>query len=264
MGTLKGYEKRGKFFNHRSSNTQKDQDMNTDIIDYTDGDLICEAYVAYDGSQTTKSPCVLISHQWAGQSDHERAKARQLAELGYVGVAIDVYGKGVRGGVGADNSKLIEPLMSDRALLRRRVNAAFSFAKGLTMVDANRIGAMGYCFGGLCVLDLARSNPSGLKGVVSFHGLLIPPKLGPQATITSKILILHGYDDPLAPPDHVVAIGQELTQAKADWQLHAYGGVMHAFTAQGMNKPDNGLVYHEAANRRSWVSAKNFFEEIFA
>lgn len=236
--------------------------MNTDILDYTDGDLICEAYVAYDGLQSSKSPCVLVSHQWAGQSDHEREKARQLAALGYVGVAIDVYGKGVRGGVNVDNSKLIEPLMKDRALLRRRVNAALKFARGLTMVDADRVAAMGYCFGGLCVLDLARSNPEGLKGVVSFHGLLYPPNLGPQAPIISKILILHGYSDPLATPDHVVAIGKELTDAKADWQLHAYGGVMHAFTAAGMNKPDNGLVYHEAANRRSWVAAKNFFEEI--
>jgi dienelactone hydrolase len=238
--------------------------MNTQYLDYTDGEIMCEAYVAYDESQTSKRPCVLVSHQWSGQSDAERKKAEQLAQLGYVGLAIDIYGKGVRGGLLDDNSKLIQPFLDDRAMLRRRIIAALAEAKKHPMVDADRIGAIGYCFGGLCVLDLARSAAPGVKGVVSFHGVFHPPKLGEQAPITAKVLILHGYDDPLATPEHVLAIARELTEAKADLQLHAYGHTTHAFTASGVNLPERGLVYNAAADQRSWIAMKNFFEEVLA
>jgi len=238
--------------------------MNTQYLDYTDGELICEAYVAYDESQTSKRPCVLVSHQWSGQSDAERKKAEQLAQLGYVGFAIDIYGKGVRGGLLDDNSKLIQPFLDDRAMLRRRVLAALAAAQRHPVVAPDRIGAIGYCFGGLCVLDLARSAAPGVKGVVSFHGVFHPPNLGEQAPITAKVLILHGYDDPLATPEHVLAIAREFTEAKADWQLHAYGHTTHAFTASGVNLPERGLVYNATADRRSWIAMKNFFEEVLA
>jgi dienelactone hydrolase len=132
------------------------------------------------------------------------------------------------------------------------------------MVAPDRIGAIGYCFGGLCVLDLARSAAPGVKGVVSFHGVFHPPNLGEQAPITAKVLILHGYDDPLATPEHVLAIAREFTEAKADWQLHAYGHTTHAFTASGVNLPERGLVYNATADRRSWIAMKNFFEEVLA
>lgn len=238
--------------------------MNTQYLDYTDGEGACEAYVAYDESQTSKRPCVLVSHQWSGQSDAERKKAEQLAQLGYVGFAIDIYGKGVRGGLLADNGKLMQPFLDDRAMLRRRILAALAAAKKHPMVDPDRIGAIGYCFGGLCVLDLARSAAAGVKGVVSFHGLFHPPNLGEQAPITAKVLILHGYDDPLATPERVLEIARELTGAKADWQLHAYGHTTHAFTAPGVNLPERGLMYNAAADRRSWIAMKNFFEEVLA
>ena len=123
--------------------------MNTQYLDYTDGELTCEAYVAYDESQTSKRPCVLVSHQWSGQSEAERKKAEQLAQLGYVGFAIDIYGKGARGGLLDDNSRLIQPFLDDRAMLRRRIIAALAEAKKHPMVDSDRIGAIGYCFGGL-------------------------------------------------------------------------------------------------------------------
>jgi dienelactone hydrolase len=217
--------------------------------------------VAYDESWTSKRPCVLVSHQWSGQSDVERKKAEELARLGYVGFAIDVYGKGVRGGLLEDNSKLMHPFIEDRAMLRRRILAALAAAQKHPMAAPDRIGAIGYCFGGLCALDLARSAAPGVKGVVSFHGVLHPPNIGQQAPITAKILILHGYDDPLAPPEHVLAIARELTEADADWQLHAYGHTMHAFTAQGVNLPERGLKYNAAADQRSWTAMKNFFDE---
>jgi dienelactone hydrolase len=238
--------------------------MNTQYLDYTDGEITCEAYVAYDESRTSKRPCVLISHQWSGQSDVERKKAEELARLGYVGFAIDVYGKGVRGGLLDDNSSLIQPFLDDRAMLRRRILAGLAAAQKHPMVDPDNIGAIGYCFGGLCALDLARSAAPGVKGVVSFHGVLHLPNIGKQPRITAKVLILHGYDDPLAPPEDVLAIARELTDAKADWQLHAYGHTMHAFTAEGVDLPERGLKYNPAAAQRSWTAMKNFFDETLA
>lgn len=238
--------------------------MNTQYLVYTDGEITCEAYVAYDESRTSKRPCVLVSHQWSGQSEVERKKAEELAQLGYVGFAIDIYGKGVRGGLLDDNSRLMQPFLDDRLALRRRILAALAAAQKHPMVDPDSIGAIGYCFGGLCALDLARSAAPGVKGVVSFHGVLHPPNIGEQAPVTAKVLILHGYDDPLAPPEDVLAIARELTDAKADWQLHAYGHTMHAFTAQGVDLPERGLRYNPAAARRSWTAMKNFFEETLA
>jgi dienelactone hydrolase len=236
--------------------------MRNESFDYNDGDLVCEGYVAYDDVKRAKRPCVLVCHAWGGQSDAERQIARDLAQLGYVGLAIDVYGKGVRGDPLQGNEALMQPFMADRALLRRRMIAAVAAAKQHAMVDADRIGAIGYCFGGLCALDLARSGAADVRGVVSFHGIFYPPNLGDQPRITAKILLLHGYADPMAPPEHVLAIAKELTEAKADWQLHAYGHTMHAFTFPGANLPSHGIMYNPAAARRSWIAMKNFFEEV--
>jgi dienelactone hydrolase len=238
--------------------------IKTEYIDYEDDAVTCEGYVAFDDAKKGKRPGVLVSHAWAGQSKLERGKAEKLAELGYVGFALDLYGKGKRGGSMEENAKLMQPFIDDRAMLRRRITAALDALKKHALVEPSRLGAIGFCFGGLCVLDLARSVPAGLKGVVSFHGLFHPPKLGPQAPITAKVLMLHGYDDPLAKPDSVLAIASELTQAKADWQLHAYGRTSHAFTNPEANSPDHGLLYNAVADRRSWVAMKNFFEEALA
>jgi dienelactone hydrolase len=238
--------------------------LKTEYVDYKDGAVTCEAYVAYDDAKKNKRPGVLVSHAWGGQGKLERAKAEKLAELGYVGFAADLYGKGKRGGSMEENAKLMQPFIDDRALLRKRITAALDALKKHALVDAGRVGAIGFCFGGLCVLDLARSVPAGLKGVVSFHGLFHAPKLGTQAAITAKVLMLHGYDDPMAKPESVLAIASELTQAKADWQLHAYGRTSHAFTNPEANSPDHGLLYNAVADRRSWVAMKNFLEEALA
>ena len=238
--------------------------VTTEYVEYKDGAVTCEGYVAYDGAAKSKRPGVLVSHAWGGQGKLERAKAEKLADLGYVGFALDLYGKGKRGASMEENAKLMQPFIDDRAMLRKRITAGLDALKKHPRVDAGRVGAIGFCFGGLCVLDLARSVPRDLKGVVSFHGLFHPPKLGPQPPITAKVLILHGYDDPMAKPDSVVAIAQELTQAKADWQLHAYGGTSHAFTNPEANSPDHGLLYNATADRRSWVAMKNFLEEALA
>ena len=236
--------------------------MQTEFLDYSDGDETFEAFVACGESSEVKRPCVIVCHAWAGQTDLERQRAMVLAELGYVGFALDVYGKGLRGDPLGENSHLMQPLLDDRALLLRRLQAAVKAASLHRWVDRNRIAAIGYCFGGLCVLDIARSGDSVVKAVACFHGIFHPPGLQEQGLITSKVLILHVYDDPLATPAQMVSVADELTRAKADWQIHAYGNTVHAFTNKGANMPDRGVVYNEASDRRSWSAAKAFLSEV--
>jgi dienelactone hydrolase len=235
----------------------------TTYLDYADGDAICEAYVAHDAPAGTRRPAVLVAHQWAGQGDHERAVAERLAGLGYVGMAIDVYGKGRRGEPGTDNSHLMNPFLVDRAALRARLLAAVEAARGHDAVDADRIAVIGYCFGGLCALDLARANAPGLQGAVSLHGIFAAPSIGAQPDIAASVLVLHGWDDPMAPPKDALALAAELTAANADWQLHAYGHAKHAFTNPAANAPERGLAYNDNAAKRSWATVEAFLAEVF-
>ena len=230
---------------------------------YFDGATECEGFLALpDGPGP--HPAVLVAHNWAGQSQADNDVARRLAALGYVGVAIDVYGKGNRGDLQGDNSALMNPWMADRAALRDRLLAAVAAAAGHPMIDENNIAFIGYCFGGLCALDVARSASPDVKAVASFHGVYAPPAIGPQAPIAAKVLVLHGWDDPLTPPAATVALAEELSAAGADWQIHAYGGTMHAFTNVGANNPAGGVQYNAAADRRSWQALTNFLAEVFA
>jgi len=153
--------------------------------------------------------------------------------------------------------------MRDRAKLQKRLLAALNAVKLMPWADNDKIAAMGFCFGGLCALDLARAGVD-IRGVISFHGLLIPPDNLPHPEIKARVLVLHGHDDPMVPPEQVLALENELTLAGADWQLHTYGHTMHAFTNPLANDPDFGTVYQVTADRRSWLVMKNFFEEIFA
>jgi dienelactone hydrolase len=206
---------------------------------------------------------VLIAHNWAGQTAADNGVADRLAALGYVGIAIDVYGKGVRGDLQGDNSALMGPWMADRAGLQQRLLAAVTAAAAHPAVDAGRIAVIGYCFGGLCALDVARSGTPDVRAVVSFHGVYAPNGLA-AVPITAKVLVLHGWDYPMTPPDATVGLAKELTAAGADWQIHAYGGTMHAFTAPGANNPAGGVQYNATADRRSWQAMTNFLGEVFA
>ena len=234
--------------------------MQKQNFEYKDGATTCEGYVVHDGGG--KKPCVLISHAWAGIQDHERHVAERLAGLGYTAFAIDNYGKGVRGDPMGDNSALMGPFLQDRAKLKQRLMSAVTAAKTHPAVDANRIAMIGYCFGGLCSLDVARSGTSDVKGVVSLHGIFTPPGLGAQGPIKSKVLALHGWEDPMATPDSVLGLAKEMTAAKADWQIHAYGHTLHAFTAEGANAPERGVKYDKAADRRSWAATVDFLKEV--
>lgn len=238
-------------------------DIRTANIDYREGDDVFEGFVAWDADANGPVPGVLIAHDWAGLHQPTRDRAVQLANLGYVGFALDAYGKGRRGTPGADNSALMNPLLEDRALLRRRLLAAAAALRAHEAADASRIAAIGYCFGGLCVLDLARANAEALKAVVCFHGIYAPPGLGAQHPIEAKVLVCHGWEDPYTPPPAMQGLAVELTEAKCDWQVHAYGRTMHAFTNLMANAPEGGLQYNAAADRRSFLAMKNFLEETF-
>lgn len=236
--------------------------MHTETIDYQDGDTQLEAYIAYDNTSKEKRPTILIAHTWAGRDDFVEEKARRLAEMGYIGFALDVYGKGIFGGGIETNSKLMKPFIDNRALLQRRLFSALETAKKLCVVDSTKIAVMGYCFGGLCALDIARSGID-LKGVVSFHGLLKSPENIPTEKIKAKVLVLHGHDDPMVPPDAILAFEKEMTNAEADWQLHIFGGTMHGFTNPKSKDPNLGTVFNVLADKRSWTEMTYFFQEIF-
>lgn len=234
--------------------------LKTQYIEYQDGDTLLEGYLAYNDSHTNKQPAILVAHDWSGKNDFACKKAEKLAELGYVGFALDMFGKGVTGNTKEEKSSLIKPFIQDRALLQKRILAAFNTVKKIEYVNPSLIGAIGFCFGGLCVLDLARSGAE-IKAVVSFHGLLHAPENLAKHPILAKVLVLHGYDDPMVTSDQVIAFGDEMTHAKVDWQLHMYGNVMHAFTNPQANDPGFGTVYNKEADSRSWISMKDFFKE---
>ena len=207
-------------------------------------------------------PCVILFPTVAGVSELELGYARQLVELGYSGFVADLYGKQFRGAPRATGAEQMRRVQADRAALRRRLLAVVEAVRGLDGVDSERIVAAGFCFGGLCALDVARSG-ADIAAAGSFHGLFDPPGLPPQP-ISAKIIAFHGWDDPMVPPAKVVALGQELTAAGADWQIHAYGGVRHGFTNPGADALGIPAVRYDAvAAERAWTAFISLLEELF-
>lgn len=232
----------------------------TNTMDYLDGEVLLQGFFAYSNTDNTRKPLVLIAHPWAGRGSFVEDKARQLAQCGYGAFAVDMYGKGVLGEDNDECAKLMQPFIDNRDMVLARMQSALVAAKTLPWVDGGKVAAVGFCFGGLCVLDLARSG-ADIAGVVSLHGLLTPPPI--TKPITAKILALHGRDDPMADGEQVASFQQELTDAGADWQLHIYGNTMHAFTNPAANNVDFGTVYQPDADYRSRQSMENFLAEIF-
>jgi dienelactone hydrolase len=218
--------------------------------------------MAWDDDHVGPRPGVLVSHAWGGRGEFEDNKATQLAELGYVGFSLDVYGKGIRGTNPEENGALMTPLLENRPLLQERLVSSLNTMGEQDEVDSSNVAAIGFCFGGLCVLDIARLGQD-LAGVVSFHGLFNAPDNTTGNSISAKVLALHGWDDPMATPDQVVAFGEEMSAMGADWQIHGYGNTMHAFTNPDANDPDFGTVYDKSADRRSWIAMQNFLSELF-
>jgi dienelactone hydrolase len=235
----------------------------TQTVAYKDGDTTLEGYLAYDDSFSGPRPGMLVVHQWLGLTDYEQNRAVMLAQLGYVAFCADIYGQGVRPQTIAAANAEATKYKTNRTLLRRRVNAGLAELKKNPLVDTKRVAAIGYCFGGTTVLELARSG-ADLNGVVSFHGGLDSPAPADGKNIRCKVLICHGADDPFEKPADLVAFENEMRQANVDWVLIKYGGAVHSFT-QPMAGNDNskGAAYNERADRRSWAAMKMFFAGIF-
>ncbi len=236
--------------------------LQTRLIEYGDGDTVFEGQLFWDADSSRPRPGVLVAHTIRGRTDFELRRAEELAALGYVGFAIDVYGK-QQIGTGDENGRAcMVALKGDRPLLQRRLMMALTTLQLQPEVDEKMIAAIGFCFGGLCVLDLARIA-APVKGVASFHGIFEPPGNTIGNKSDAKILALHGWDDPLATPEEVVGLASELTALGADWQIHGYGGTQHAFTNPAADDSSRGTVYNSNANRRSKQAMVNFLAECF-
>ena len=232
-------------------------------VEYKQGDTVLEGLSVYDDAIQGKRPAVLVVHQWKGLGDYEKKRAEMLARLGYNVLAADIYGKGIRPqtpqAAGAEAGKY----KNDPALLRARVRAASEVLARHELTDPKRMAAIGYCFGGTAVLELARSG-ADIAGVVSFHGGLSTPSPADGKNIKAKVLALHGADDPHVSPKEVAAFEDEMRQGGVDWQLIAYGGAVHAFTDWNAGTDNSkGAAYNERADRRSWEAMKQFFAELF-
>jgi dienelactone hydrolase len=226
-----------------------------------------EGVIAYEDEVETARPAVMIVPNVLGQKEEDNRTAEKLARLGYVGFAADVFGQGKRGSFAqADYGKYMTELNADRALLRDRLQASLDALKGFAFADPARVAVYGYCFGGKCALDMARAGMD-VRGVVSFHGVYDRPDYASVTPIKPKVLVCHGWEDPIAPPDVMVGLGKELTEGQADWQIHAYGNAGHAFTdvdrQPGTPSARPGVAYEERADRRSWEAARDFLGELF-
>jgi dienelactone hydrolase len=237
--------------------------LRTKTIEYKHNGKVLEGYLAYDDAVKGKRPGVLVVHEWTGHNPFVRKRAEQLARLGYVAFALDMYGKGVHARDREEAAKMAAPFKKDRKRMRARAEAGLKVLRAQPQVDPKRLAAIGYCFGGTTVLELARAGDD-LKGVVSFHGDLSSPNPEDARNIKAKVLVLHGADDPFVPDKVVAAFEKEMRDAGVDWQLVKYSGTVHSFTnpEAGDNKK-SGVAYNATADRRSWEAMKTFFNEIF-
>ena len=238
-------------------------EVKTRTVEYRDGDVVLEGYLAWDDALEGPRPGVLIVHQWLGVTDNERMRAERLATLGYVAFAADLYGKGVRPANMQEASALSGRWKSERSRLRVRVAAGLAELKRQPLVDGRRTAAIGYCFGGTAALELARSGAE-VAGVVTFHGGLDSLTPADGKNIRAKVLVLHGADDPWVPAADIAAFQQELRAAGVDWQMVYYSGAVHSFTQKEAGSDNSrGAAYNASADRRSWQALRDFLAEIF-
>lgn len=207
-------------------------------------------------------PGVMVAHDWSGINHFALESAKKIADSGYIAFAIDLYGDGKCFDTVEEKSAAMSVLKEDRALLKQRLEASFNALLSIDGIDPKKTAILGFCFGGLAALDLARSG-ANVRGAVSFHGLLDRPQLESSAEPTASVLVLHGYDDPMVKPDDLMKFQKEMTEAGIDWQVHAYGKTLHAFSNPEANDPSFGTQYSERASFRAWKNAFMFLEEVF-
>lgn len=239
--------------------------MNTELISYTYDGLEMEGSITISDIGAAAKPLVLLIHDWTGHREFIQEKAKYFAKQGFNAFAVDLYGKGKRGSDTdkAQNQTLLSELLANRGSISARINAGLDCALQNGNIDQSKIMVLGFCMGGLCALDYARSG-ANVAGIVSIHGLLHPPEHNSQNAIKAKILVMHGHEDKSVPPDTVLAFEQEMTKRSADWQMHIFGNTYHAFTNPKAQDMVAGLVYDEKANNRTWAIIRSFTDEIFA
>jgi len=235
--------------------------LHTETVTYQDGDAVLKGHLAYDESVEGKRPGALVVHEWYGLTKHPQESAQKLALLGYTALAVDMYGDGKVAKDTKEAAALAGNIKQHPELARSRFEAALETLRKHPTCDPDRVAAIGYCFGGTVVLEMARSGLD-LAGVVSFHGGLTSAVPEAERTIKAKVLVCHGADDPHVPRDDVEAFEEEMRRAGADWQFISYGGAVHSFT--NPDADSEGARYHPLAARRSWEAMRNFLREVFA
>ncbi len=237
--------------------------IKTEVVEYRDGETVLEGFVVYDDAQTGPRPGVLVIHDWTGLQDYSKRRATMLAELGYVAFAADIYGKGVRPTDPAECAKEAGKYKGDLPLLRKRVTLGYDQLLKRKEVDAQKTAAIGYCFGGTTVMELARSG-SPVTGVVSFHGNLGTSMPAAEGAVKAKVLVCHGDADPYVKPAEQAAFKEEMAKAKVNYDFISYPGAVHSFTKkEAGDDKSKGNAYDEAADKKSWDDMKAFFKKIF-
>jgi dienelactone hydrolase len=236
--------------------------IRTEPVEYKHGDVVLQGYLAYDDASDAKRPGVLVVHEWMGINDYAKERAEQLAALGYVAFALDMYGKDVKITNSQEAGAMAGSFYKDRQLMRDRADAGLQQLRNFRLTDPTRMAAIGYCFGGSAVLEMARGG-ADINGVVSFHGNLSNPTPENTVNIKTKVLVCHGVIDPYVPMEQVNAFVQQMDSAKIDYQLIMYSNAVHGFTNPN-NGTDNskGAAYNENADQRSWEAMKSFFAEV--
>ncbi len=237
--------------------------VQTSFIEYEHDGQVLMGFLAYDDAVEGKRPGVLIVHEWKGFGDYVQMRARQLAEEGYVAFAVDMYGKGIYAKDHQEAARLSGMFRQDRDLMRSRAAAGLKELQKVERVDTERVAAIGYCFGGTTVLELARAGKD-LDAVVSFHGGLGTPVPAREGEIQSRVLVFHGAADPHTSAEDLQAFKQEMEQSGADWWMVTFGGAAHSFTVPSAgDDPSTGKAYDEKADKRSWRIMTDFFRNIF-
>ncbi len=241
-------------------------DIRGEEVTYTDNGTTLKGYLAYDASATGPRPGVLVIHEWWGHNEHARNQARRLAELGYTALAVDMYGDGQTADHPQDAGRFAGAIRQNRDLMMQRFQAADAFLRSRSEADDSKVAAIGYCFGGSVVLEMARSG-ADLLGVASFHGALATQSPAQAGQVNSRVLVLHGNDDPMVPPEQVAAFKEEMTAAGVDFHFVGYDGATHSFTnpaadeaARKFNMP---VGYNADADRESWAELERFLAELF-
>ena len=233
-------------------------------VEYRQGAAALQGWVARPRGLSGAVPGILVIHDWTGVQATAKDRAEQLAKLGYVALVADIYGKGVRPSNPKESGAEAGKYKGDRALYRARLLAGLEELQRQPNVDSGKLAAIGYCFGGTGVLELARAG-AAVRGVVSFHGGLDSPTPGDGKNIKAKVLVLQGADDPYVPAEGIAAMIAEFKAAKVDWQMVSYSGAVHSFTNPGAGSDNSkGAAYNAAADARSWTAMRAFFAEIFA